>query len=187
MKQTRNNTAQKIDVEGMGPSDDTATHKPVADGGVANDDAPTSDECGALHRHVDAMNDVCSDYTALTNAQRRTSLGRHVTRFRKPLSDMLTVTRSAQYAPAFALLSSSGAKPFSPSAILAALDRVEQLEAIAVKLEQLHPPRARRDPPHRRQRHQADASQPSSSPRSSRRTTRTSARRSPTPSTTSAP
>lgn len=83
------------------------------------------------------MNDVCSDFTALTNTQRRTSLGRHVTRFRKPLADMLTVTRSAQYAPAFALLSSSGAKPFSPSAIVTALDRVAELEAIAVKLEQL--------------------------------------------------
>lgn len=137
MRQVKGTSAQKIDVEGMGPSDDTATHKPVADGGVANDDAPRSDECSALLRHVEAMNDVCSDFTALTNTQRRTSLGRHVTRFRKPLADMLTVTRSAQYAPAFALLSSSGAKPFSPSAIVTALDRVAELEAIAVKLEQL--------------------------------------------------
>jgi len=142
MRQTKNSSAQKIDVEGMGPSDDTVTREPVAAGGVANDDAPRSEECSALTRHVDAMNDVCSDYTALANAQRRTSLERHVTRFRKPLSDMLTVTRSAQYAPASALLSSSGARPFSPSAILTALDRVAQLAAVAVKLEQLHPPRA---------------------------------------------
>ena len=32
MRQVKGTSAQKIDVEGMGPSDDTATQKPVADG-----------------------------------------------------------------------------------------------------------------------------------------------------------
>jgi hypothetical protein len=120
----------------MVPSHGAAANEPDAPADAANDGAATGGQCPVMLGHIGAMNDVCADFTALTDATRRRSLGRMVARFRKPLSELVTVTRSPKYAAAFALLADEDA-PFDPDAILADLARVERLEEVAVQLERL--------------------------------------------------
>lgn len=138
MGSASNASARKATVEGAVPLADAAANASNdAAKKAANDGAAPSAECAALLGHVREMNGRCGEYTGLTDAQRRRSLGRLVGRFRKPLSELVAVTRSPKYAAAFALLSDDGAAPYDPDAVLAALARVEQLEGVAQQLEKL--------------------------------------------------
>jgi hypothetical protein len=103
----------------MVPSHGAAANEPDAPADAANDGAATGGQCPVMLGHIGAMNDVCADFTALTDATRRRSLGRMVARFRKPLSELVTVTRSPKYAAAFALLADEDA-PMKPG--LAAIE-----------------------------------------------------------------
>jgi hypothetical protein len=137
MRRVKDASARKATDEGMVPPHGASANEPDAPADAANDGAATGGQCPVMLGHIGAMNDVCADFTALTDATRRRSLGRMVARFRKPLSDLVTVTRSPKYAAAFALLADEDAPPFDPDAILADLARVERLEEVAVQLERL--------------------------------------------------
>ena len=137
MTRAANASVRKARDEGNGPLRDVdadASNDPA--GKAANDGPAASGVCAAMLGQARAMGERCEGFTTLTDAQRRRSVGRLVGRFRKPLSELVAVTRSPKYAAAFALLG-DGAEPYDPDAILASLERVEQLEAVAQELERL--------------------------------------------------